>query len=138
MNLEDTEEIKLSEEPISFGFGLTVNNTNSDLSDLFKYRVEFRKNNEQKKTINYNKCDLSDFHNLHEKYLNQVNIEDYYCISHDDLSDNSPEGIYTGISFSYYMISLEYRSSSFWYSCYLHGYITKGNQCYSHNTEVAS
>ena len=107
MNLEDTEEIKLSEEPMAFSFGLTVNNTNANLSDLFKFRVEFRRSNRQKKTINYNRCDFSDFHNLHIKYLNEVNIEDYYCISHEDLSDNSPEGIYTGINFSYYMISLE-------------------------------
>ena len=107
MNLEDTEQIKLSEEPVAFGFGLTVNNTNSNLSDLFKFRVEFRKSNVQRKTINYSNCDLSDFHNLHDKYLNKVNIEDYYCISHEDLSNNSPEGIYTGINFSYYMISLE-------------------------------
>ena len=95
MNLEDTEEIKLSEEPIAFSFGLTVNNTNSNLSDLFKFRVEFRKNNGPKKAINYNKCDLSDFHNLHSKYLNNVNIEEYYCISHDDLSDNSLREEYT-------------------------------------------
>ena len=107
MNLEDTEEIELAEEPIAFSFGLTVNNTNANLSDLFKYRVEFRKNNEPKKTINIHKCELSDFHNLHEKYLNNVHIEDYYCISHDDLIENTPEGIYTGINFSYYMISLE-------------------------------
>ena len=37
MNLEDTEEIKLSEEPMAFSFGLTVNNTNANLSDLFKF-----------------------------------------------------------------------------------------------------
>ena len=107
MNLEDTEDIKLAEEPIAFGFGLTVNNTNANLSDLFKFRVEFRKNNAPRKTININHCELSDFHNLHDKYLNQVNIEDYYCISHEDLSNNSPEGIWTGTNFSYYMISLE-------------------------------
>ena len=107
MNLEDTEEIKLSEDPIAFGFGLTVNNTNANLSDIFKFRVEFRKYNETKKEINYNKCNLSDFHNLHDKYLNKVSIEDYYCISHDDLSENTPKGIYTGNEFSYYMISLE-------------------------------
>ena len=107
MNLEDTEEIKLSEEPIAFGFGITVNNTNSDLSDLFKFRLEFRKTNEPKKAINYNKCELSDFHNLHDKYLNKINIEDYYCISHDDLAENSPTGIYTADDFSYIMISLE-------------------------------
>ena len=107
MNLEDTEDIKLAEEPIAFGFGLTVNNTNANLSDLFKFRVEFRKNNAPRKTININHCELSDFHNLHDKYLNKVNIEDYYCISHEDLSNNSPEGIWTGTNFSYYMISLE-------------------------------
>jgi len=107
MNLEDTEDIKLAEEPIAFGFGLTVNNTNANLSDLFKFRVEFRKNNAPKKTININHCELSDFHNLHDKYLNKVNIEDYYCISHEDLSNNYPEGIWTGTNFSYYMISLE-------------------------------
>jgi len=107
MNLEDTEDIKLAEEPIAFGFGLTVNNTNANLSDLFKFRVEFRKNNAPRKTININNCELSDFHNLHDKYLNKVNIEDYYCISHEDLSNNSPEGIWTGTNFSYYMISLE-------------------------------
>ena len=107
MNLEETEDIKLAEEPIAFGFGLTVNNTNANLSDLFKFRVEFRKNNAPRKTININHCQLSDFHNLHDKYLNKVNIEDYYCISHEDLSNNSPEGIWTGTNFSYYMISLE-------------------------------
>ena len=107
MNLEDTEDIKLAEEPIAFGFGLTVNNTNANLSDLFKFRVEFRKNNAPRKTININHCELSDFHNLHDKYLNKVNIEDYYCISHEDLSNNYPEGIWTGTNFSYYMISLE-------------------------------
>jgi hypothetical protein len=107
MNLEDTEEIKLAEEPMAFGFGITVNNTNANLSDLFKFRVEFRKNNAPRKTININHCELSDFHNLHDKYLNKVNIEDYYCISHEDLSNNSPEGIWTGTNFSYYMISLE-------------------------------
>ena len=107
MNLEETEDIKLAEEPIAFGFGLTVNNTNANLSDLFKFRVEFRKNNAPRKTININHCELSDFHNLHDKYLNKVNIEDYYCISHEDLSNNSPEGIWTGTNFSYYMISLE-------------------------------
>ena len=107
MNLEDTEDIKLAEEPIAFGFGLTVNNTNANLSDLFKFRVEFRKNNAPRKTININHCELSDFHNLHDKYLNKVNIEDYNCISHEDLSNNSPEGIWTGTNFSYYMISLE-------------------------------
>ena len=107
MNLEDTEEIKLSEKPIAFGFGLTVNNTNADLSDLFKFRVEYRKNNYPKKSINFNKCGLSDFHNLHDEYLEKVSIDEYYCISQEDLSDNSPEGIYTGDNFAYYMISLE-------------------------------
>ena len=107
MNIEDTEEIKLSEEPISFGFGVTVNNTISNVSDLFKFRVEFRKKAEPKRAANYHKCDLSNFHNLHKKYLNEVNIEEYYCISHDDLNVYTPNGIYTAIDFSYYMISLE-------------------------------
>ena len=107
MNLEDTEDIKLSEEPIAFGFGITVNNNISDLSDLFKFRVEFRKNKEPKRQVTINKCDLSNFYNLHEKYLNDVNIEDYYCISKNDLSEYAPNGIYTAIGFSYYMISLE-------------------------------
>ena len=106
MNLYDTEEIKLSESPMAFAFGLLDDNKNKTkyhLSELLDIKVKFKNGNESK-NLKYHSCRIDDFHNKHSKVFNDLNISNYECLSSNDLI--SPKGIFTGKNFSYYVISV--------------------------------
>ena len=118
MNLNNTEEIKLSESPTAFGVGFSDDNKNQTLyniSDLleikFKYKTinkKAQKNNETKtvnEALDSHTCNFDDFHNLHEKAFEDLNISNFKCLSREKLT--SPQGIYTDEVFSYFIISVE-------------------------------
>ena len=117
MNLDNTEEIKLSESPTAFGVGFTDNNKNQTLyniSDLLEIKFKFKninKNNQNNKGTYINEtrdshpCNNDDFHNLYNKSLEDLDISNFKCLSRKDLI--SPSGIYTDEVFSYFVISVE-------------------------------
>ena len=115
MNLNNTEEIKLAESPTAFGVGFSDENKNQTLyniSDLLEIKFKFKnvtKNNQNKtdinETIDYHPCNFNDFHNLHKKAFEELNISNFKCLSRKDLV--SPSGIYTDEVFSYFVISVE-------------------------------
>ena len=117
MNLNNTEEIKLAESPTAFGVGFSDENKNQSLyniSDLLEIKFKFKyinKNNQNdnqaniNETLDYHPCNINDFHNLHKKYLEELNISNFKCLSRTDLV--SPSGIYTDEVFSYFVISVE-------------------------------
>ena len=117
MNLNNTEEIKLAESPTAFGVGFSDENKNQSLyniSDLLDIKFKFKnisKNaqNDNKtdinETIDYHPCNIEDFHNLHQKIFEELNISNFKCLSKKDLV--SPSGIYTDEVFAYFVISVE-------------------------------
>ena len=117
MNLNNTEEIKLAESPTAFGVGFSDENKNQSLyniSDLLDIKFKFKnisKNaqNDNKtdinETIDYHPCNTEDFHNLHQKIFEELNISNFKCLSKKDLV--SPSGIYTDEVFAYFVISVE-------------------------------
>ena len=117
MNLNNTEEIKLAESPTAFGVGFSDENKNQSLyniSDLLDIKFQFKnisKNaqNDNKtdinETIDYHPCNTEDFHNLHQKIFEELNISNFKCLSKKDLV--SPSGIYTDEVFAYFVISVE-------------------------------
>ena len=115
MNLNNTEPIELAEAPTALAIGLTDNNYNSNIkyniSDLFTLSISFitksKEGKKEKYIINKHPCNNIDFHNLHQKSFEELNIHDLNCLPRDDLKNNSLKGIYTDESFSYYEISVE-------------------------------
>ena len=115
MNLNNTEPIELAEAPTALAIGLTDNNYNSNIkyniSDLFTLSISFitksKEGKKEKYIINKHPCSNMDFHNLHQKSFEELNIHDLNCLPRDDLKNNSLKGIYTDESFSYYEISVE-------------------------------
>ena len=118
MNLNNTEQVKLTEAPTALAFGLSDENPDKSLyniSDLveikykYRYTTKIQEENDNQQNINEeleaHRCTKDDFHNLHEKSFDELNINNFYCISRKDLL--SPEGIYTDEVFSYYTISVE-------------------------------
>ena len=112
---DNKDEIKLFDDPISFGFELTNENDNSsydlDLNDLFDISVNFTpRKNADKKPIPLHKCDkIQDFHNL--TFKNEPNYEKLKCL--DRNKEYTPKGIFTEDEFSYYTISVvsKYRDN---------------------------
>ena len=116
MNLNITEQIDLSEEPTAFAIGLTDNNNNKNvkynISDLLDLKIEFvtkikEGNKKTKNMIDHHLCNNIDFHNLHKRAFDELNINNLNCLSRDELIKNRIEGIYTDEIFSYYEISVE-------------------------------
>ena len=114
MNLNETEKIKLAESPTAFGVGFSDDNKNQSLyniSDLLEIKFKFKnitKNNNKtdiNETIDYHPCNTGDFHNLHQKIFEELNISNFKCLSKKDLV--SPSGIYTDEEFAYFVISVE-------------------------------
>ena len=114
MNLNDTEDIKLSESPMAFAFGLLDDNDNSktkyNLSDLFDIKVKFK--GDENQFLEHHPCRKSDFHNEHNRTFDDLKIFNYECLSSKDLK--SPKGIFTRNFFYYYVISIEskYRDNA--------------------------
>ena len=114
MNLVETEEAKLSDSPTAFAFGLNLDNKGKNLSydihDLLEVKTQYHistKGIKDKKDIDYHNCTIEDFHYLHKEAFYNSKINNYKCLSRENLTNNKPQGIYTDKTFTYYVISIE-------------------------------
>ena len=109
MNLDNTEEVKLSEPPTAFAIGLDDGDKNQ-LSDLLEIKIKFKKKDKSSndnipdRTLIAHPCTKADFFNHHQKSFDDLDISKFYCLSKNDLI--SPQGIFTDNIFSYYVISV--------------------------------
>ena len=115
INLNNSREVKLSEPPTAFAFGLSEENVKENSSynifDLLDLKVEFsakiRNEKKKPKNIMIHKCKIDDFHHLNNKSFYDSKIENFYCLPRESLLNDIPEGIYTDEVFQYYTISVE-------------------------------
>ena len=114
MNLVKTENVKLYNSPTAFAFGLDQDTkdkiTQYNIFDLLEVKTQYHitiNGTKDKNKIDYHNCTTKDFHYLHNKTFYNSKINDYKCLSRENLTKNSPQGIYTDEIFSYYVISIE-------------------------------
>ena len=108
MNIPKTEQINFKDSKTAFAIGLDCeNNGRLKVEDVFNfdstfvYHIKEMNGTTHKEILNQNshKCKHEDFYNSYNDSFDYLKIKNYYCL---DNNDNTLEGIYADIIFSYY------------------------------------
>ena len=119
MNLDKTEQIKLSDSKfmIAIGLNCNVDENGTKAEDILKLEIKYTINKKDKEgrihktkeTISSHSCNFSDFDNKFNNSLDFINIQNYRCI---DKSDYTIEGINTDDEFKYYEFEVTSKEES--------------------------
>ena len=134
--MEDNHE-KEKKDHIAFAFGITVDNKTKtsqyNISDLFKFEIKYKsrsnengtENEENNKTIEYRQCKDEDFIGLDNYPFSGLDIKDLKCLNKYDITNRSPEGIYTSENFSYYSIAIKSNHNNETYYSTINKFLTE-------------